>query len=112
VVDTICLNIGKECFIWLSDEETRELEPDESKLEEVNDSNFGTQIKKLEEENKLLKQRVNELTALTYQVVNHFENEFFTNQSMLRAIRDRLVMTPEVWAIVNKSKESQEQPNS
>ena len=62
----------------------------------------------LEEENAQLKNRVNELTALCYQVVNHFENEFFNNQTMVRAIRDRLVMTPEVWTIVNKSRERQE----
>jgi hypothetical protein len=66
----------------------------------------------ISQENIQLKQRVNELTALTYQVVNHFENEFFNNQTMLRAIRDRLVMTPEIWAIVNKSKEQQQEPNS
>jgi len=62
----------------------------------------------LAEQNEALQVRVNELTALTYQVVNHFENEFFNNQTMLRAIRDRLAMTPEVWAIVNKSKEKQQ----
>jgi len=88
----------------LSNDETRELEPAEPEGTDPMDD--------VKNENTHLKQRVNELTALTYQVVNHFENEFFTNQSMLRAIRDRLVMTPEAWAIVNKSKESQEQPNS
>lgn len=65
-------------------------------------------IDTLEEENAQLKNRVNELTALCYQVVNHFENEFFNNQTMVRAIRDRLIMTPEVWTIVNKSRERQE----
>lgn len=73
------------------------------------DSGIAEERETLAGENKALKQRVNELTALTYQVVNHFENEFFTNQGMLRQIRDRLVMTPDVWAIVNKSKEPPEQ---
>lgn len=63
----------------------------------------------LEEENAQLKNRVNELTALCYQVTNHFENEFFNNQSIVRAIRDKLVMNPDVWAIVNKSKGQQEE---
>ena len=64
---------------------------------------------KYQEEIARLQNRVNELTALCYQVTNHFENEFFNNQSIVRAIRDKLVMNPDVWAIVNKSKEQQEQ---
>lgn len=71
------------------------------KLEDENTS--------IKTENEQLKQRVNELTALCYQVTNHFENEFFNNQSIVRAIRDKLVMNPDVWAIVNKSKEQQDQ---
>lgn len=76
------------------------------------DSGTAEERDVLEKELKTANTRIAELTALCYQVVNHFENEFFNNQSMLRAIRDRLNMTADVWAIVNKSKEQQQEPSN
>lgn len=72
-------------------------------------------ISKLTEDNKGLKKKVNELTALLYRLTDQFENDFFTyssafmnNQNISRNIKQRLAMTPEVWDIVNKSKQTPE----
>lgn len=75
-------------------------------------ADYEQEIKELREERNEARVRVNELTALCYQVTNHFESEFFNNQSIARTVRDKLIMTPEVWDIVNKSKRTPEQPVS
>lgn len=64
------------------------------------------------EENEKLKKKVNELIAFLYNITNQYEEDFFNDsmnfiqrQNIMRTIKGRLEMTPEVWAIVNKSKE-------
>lgn len=70
----------------------------------------------LTEQNMQLKNKVNELTALLFKMVNQYEQDFFEDsytfmqrQNIVRAIKARIDMTPEVWEIVNKSKEQPQQ---
>lgn len=72
----------------------------------------------IKQENNLLKERINQLTAFLYQITNQYEEDFFNDsmafmqrQSIIRAIKARLVMSPEIWDIVNKSKQSQTEPS-
>ena len=67
---------------------------------------------KLQEELDAANKRINELTALIYRITKHFETRHFNysmshmeDQNMVRMIHSKIVMTPEIFDIVNKSME-------
>lgn len=99
-------------------EEERKITPERIESEERY-AGLETSYSKLQEENEQLKTRVNELTALLYRITDQMDNDFFNyqasfmnNQNLAKSIKGRLAMTSEVWDIVNKSRQAQEEPNS
>lgn len=73
----------------------------------------------LTKQNEELQNRVNELTALLYRMSEHFDTKSFNrtadsldDQNLARNIKQRLRMTPEVWDIVNRSREQQQPADS
>lgn len=81
-------------------------------MEQVGESLDTKMILTLQEENKQLKNKVNELTAFLFRIAEGYEQDFFMDtftsiqrQNIIREIRNRIAVTPEILDIVNKSKQ-------
>lgn len=72
--------------------------------------------KYLEDENKALKKKINDLTILIYQVLDQDDNDFFDDnvrlverQNIRRILKAKFPLTAEQVDIVNKNKEQLQQ---